>query len=84
MQLDTITELPGIPNYKVTHVIHNDGSSLHFIIDQIEPLPSVCSGCGHVHAGRIHSVGVNMVEDLPISGKRVFLHVPQGNGSLPP
>ena len=37
MQLDTITELLDIPNYKVTHVIQNDGSSLHFIVDQIEP-----------------------------------------------
>ena len=39
MQLDTITELLDIPNYNVTHVIQNDGSSLHFIVDQIEPLP---------------------------------------------
>ncbi len=77
MQLDTITELLDIPNYKVTHVIQNDGSSLHFIVDQVEPLPPVCSGCGHVHTGGIHSVWVNMVEDLPISGKRVFLHVPR-------
>jgi len=77
MQLDTITELLGIPNYKVTHVIQNDGSSLHFVVDQIEPLPPVCSGYGRVHRGGIHSVWVNMVEDLPISGKRVFLHVPR-------
>ena len=77
MQLDTITELLDIPDYKVTHVIQNDGSSFHFIVDQIEPLPPVCSGCGRVHTGGIHSVGVNMVEDLPISGKRVFLHVPR-------
>ena len=77
MQLDTIAELLDIPNYKVTHVIQNDGSSLHFIVDQIEPLPPVCSGCSRVHAGGIHRMWVNMVEDLPISGKRVFLHVPR-------
>jgi transposase len=77
MQLDTITELLGIPNYKVTHVIHRDGSSLHFIVDRIHPLPPVCSNCGCVHTGGVHSVGVIMVEDLPISGKRVFLHVPR-------
>ena len=75
MQLDTITELLGIPNYKVTHVIQNDGSSLHYIMDQIEQLPPICSGCGRVHAGGVHSVGVSIVEDLPISGKRTFLHV---------
>ena len=77
MQLNTITELLDIPNYKVTHVIHNDGNSLHFIVEQIERLPPVCSGCGRVHAGGIHSVWMNLIEDLPISGKRVFLHVPR-------
>jgi transposase len=77
MQLDTITELLDIPNYKVTHMIHHDGSSLHFIVAQAEPLPPVCSGCGRTHAGGIHSVWVNMVEDMTISGKRVFLHVPR-------
>ena len=68
MQLNTITELLDIPNYKVTHVIHNDGNRLHFIVEQIERLPPVCSGCGRVHAGGIHSVWMNLIEDLPISG----------------
>jgi len=75
MQLDTITELLDIPNYKVTHLIHDDGSRLHFIIDQIDPLPPVCSGCGSVHEGGIHDKYMITLEDLPISGKRVFLHI---------
>ena len=75
MQLDTITELLDIPNYKVTHLIHDDGSRLHFIIDQIDPLPPVCSGCGSVHEGGIHDKCMITLEDLPISGKRVFLHI---------
>ena len=77
MQLDTITELLDIPNYKVTHLIHDDGSRLHFIIDQIDPLPPVCSGCGSVHEGGIHDKYMITLEDLPISGKRVFLHIPR-------
>ena len=77
MQLDTITELLDIPNYKVTHLIHNDGGSLHFIVDQIDPMPPVCSGCGSVHEGGIHDTCMITVEDLPISGKRVFLYVPR-------
>ena len=77
MQLDTITELLDIPNYKVTHLIQNDGSRLHFIIDQIDPLPPVCSGCGSVHEGGIHGKYMITLEDLPISGKRVFLHIPR-------
>ncbi|MGZ3581038.1 MAG: ISL3 family transposase [Syntrophales bacterium] len=75
MQLDTITELLDIPNYKVTHLIHDDGNRLHFIIDQIDPLPPVCSGCGSVHEGGIHDKYMITLEDLPISGKRVFLHI---------
>jgi len=77
MQLDTITELLDIPNYKVTHLIQSDGGSLHFIVDQIDPLPPVCSGCGSVHEGGIHDKCMITLEDLPISGKRVFLHVPR-------
>ena len=77
MQLDTITELLGIPNYKVTHMIRNDACGLHFLLAQIEPLPPVCSGCGSVHAGGIHSTCRIVVEDMSISGKRVFLHIPR-------
>ena len=55
----------------------NDGSRLHFIIDQIDPLPPVCSGCGSVHEGGIHDKCMITLEDLPISGKRVFLHIPR-------
>ncbi|MFA4917069.1 MAG: ISL3 family transposase [Syntrophales bacterium] len=77
MQLDTITELLDIPNYKATHMIQNAGDSLHFIVEQAVSMPPVCSGCGSVHAGGIHSTCTIRVEDLPISGKRVFLHVPR-------
>jgi transposase len=77
MQLATITELLDIPNYKVTHLIQNDGSRLHFIIDQIDPLPPVCPGCGSVHEGGIHGKYMITLADLPISGKRVFLHIPR-------
>lgn len=80
MQLDTITELLGIPDYKVTHMIQNDGCSFHFIVAQIRPLPPICSGCGSVHKGGIHSHAGIVIEDLPISGKRVFLHVSRRKG----
>lgn len=75
MQLDTITELLDIPNYKVARMVQNDGSSLHFILEQTVSLPPVCSGCGSVHAGGVHSVVMIKVDDLPISGKRVFLSI---------
>ena len=59
----------------MTHVIQNDESSLHFIVDEVGILLPVCPGCGSVHEGGIHSIEMIVVEDLPISGKRVFLHV---------
>ncbi len=41
-------------------------------IEEVEP---ICSGCGKAHNTPIHSHGHVVIEDLPISGKRVFLHV---------
>jgi len=38
MQLNTITELLDIPNYKVIHMIQNDGDSLHVLVDQVQRL----------------------------------------------
>ncbi|MDO9586193.1 MAG: ISL3 family transposase [Syntrophales bacterium] len=75
MKLDTITELLNIPNYKVTHMVKSDETSFHFIVARVETSPPVCSGCGNLHKGGIHSIGTIVVEDLPIIGKRVFLHV---------
>ena len=47
---------------------------------QIEERDCICSGCGKVHNNRVHSMGRVVVEDLPISGKSVFLHVPKRKG----
>jgi len=77
MQLNTITELLNIPNYKVTHMIKNTNDSLHVMLDQMEATPAVCSGCGNIHHNSVHSREFIVVEDLRISGKRVFLHVPK-------
>ena len=75
MQLDTITELLNIPNHKVSYVIQNRKDCLYFVLKQERVTPPVCSGCGHVHDTPVHSKGTVVVEDLRISGKRVFLYV---------
>lgn len=77
MQLDTITELISIPGHKVSEVLKNTEQSLHLLLKPIGTIPPVCSGCGSVHAGGVHSKTVIVVEDLRISGKRVFLYVPK-------
>jgi transposase len=77
MQLHTITELLAIPNYHVSHMVVHNTNRLDLVLEQIMFIPTVCSGCGHVHNTPVHSIGMIVVEDLPMSGKRVFLHVPK-------
>jgi transposase len=78
MHLDTITKLLDIPNYRATEVT---GREYHEIIgvtlERMKDIPPVCSGCGRIHGTSIHSRGTMIVEDLQISGKRVFLLVPK-------
>jgi hypothetical protein len=66
IRLDAITEFLDISNYKVTHVIQNYGSILHFIVERKVPLSPVCSGCESTHAEGIHSIGTSIIEVLPI------------------
>lgn len=76
MQLKTITELLALPNYKVAGIEPSDNQEhLHFLLEQIKITAPVCSGCGHVHDNSVHSKTMVIVEDMRISGKRVFLHV---------
>lgn len=76
MHLETITELLGIPNYKVAEMIKNTPDRIQLMLEQIEVTDPICSGCGRHHNSSVHSTGRVVVEDLRISGKRIFLHVP--------
>jgi transposase len=78
MQLETITELLNIPNFKVSHLIRNDQTSLYFLLKPIEETLPVCSGCGSGYPlNRVHQTGQVVVEDLALAGKRVFLYLPK-------
>ena len=46
-------------------------------MERIQETPCICSGCGKVHLRGIHSSGKVVIEDQPISGRRVFLYVPK-------
>lgn len=73
MHLSSLTEILGIDNHKVTGILYNDGRQLDLYLEMIDDdMPAVCSSCGRVH-NRLHDVETVTVEDLPISGKRVFL-----------
>lgn len=80
MQLNTITELLNIPNFKAASIVYNRDDRIGVVLEQAEERDLICSGCGKVHNNRVHSIGRVVVEDLPISGKRVFLYVPKRKG----
>ena len=77
MRLNSVTELLGIANYRVSYMVHHSDKRIDLVLDRIEEKPSVCSGCGKVHHTPVHSIDTVIIEDLPMSGKRVFLHVPK-------
>lgn len=77
MRLHTITELLDISNYQVSFMTEHADGYLDFIMERTSNAPAVCSGCGLVHDTPVHSVDMVVVEDLAMSGKRVFLHVPK-------
>jgi transposase len=83
MQLKTITALLDLPNFQVVRMLEQTETSIHLYVDLIEPVAPVCSACGTVHHAPIHSVGWIQVEDLPLSGKRIFLYVPKRKARCP-
>lgn len=75
MHFQTITKLLHLPNVIVIDAIENGDDNLHLIVELSDKYgPPVCSGCGAVHT-LVHSKGQMRVEDLPISGRRVFLYL---------
>lgn len=75
MHFQTITKLLSLPNVIVIGTIENGDDNLHLIVELSDKYgPPVCSGCGAVHTS-VHSKGQMRVEDLPISGRRVFLYL---------
>ena len=77
MQLNSVMELLGIANFKVAYMVCQSEKRINLVLRRIEEKPCVCSGCGKVHDTPVHSIDTVIIEDLPISGKRVFLHVPK-------
>jgi transposase len=73
MHLSSLTEILGINNHKVVSILYNNGKQIELYLEMIdETAPSICSSCGRAH-GKLHDVETVTVEDLPMSGKRVFL-----------
>ena len=77
MDLETIAKLLNIPNYKVARIIQINSRSIHMQVEPIDPGTPICSGCGSIHSGAVHSMGSMTVQELPLCGRRVFLQVPK-------
>lgn len=83
MQLDTITELLDIPDFKAAYMVHHSANKMELVLERTKDVPLVCSACGNVHDTAVHSIDMVRVEDLPISGKKILLHVPKRRSRCP-
>ena len=72
MEVETLTELLNIPMVKVTEIIKEVENKLYLRVEASEEREAICSSCGKAHE-KVHSIEEVMVEDLRVSGKRVFL-----------
>ena len=77
MHLDSITKLLDISNYRAVKITDREYENIYIVLAQEKDTVLVCSGCGSIHGASVHSRGTMIVEDLAISGKRVFLLVPK-------
>lgn len=75
MDVNTLTKILNLPEYKVVEIISLTATEMHLRIEPYQRKPVLCSGCGEIHTQGYHSEKEAVVEDLPISARRVFLHV---------
>jgi transposase len=74
MRLQGIKKLLNIPDYKVTDVSFSR-RALHIQLVPFKRSKPVCSWCKETHTTGYHSCQWTEAEDLPMSGKRVYLHI---------
>jgi transposase len=73
MHLGCLTEILGIDNHKVKSIIYNNEYAIGLYLEMIDDtVPAICSCCGRSH-DKVHDTETVTVEDLSMSGKRVFL-----------
>jgi hypothetical protein len=77
MELETLTQLLNIPNYKVDHIIQSNSEIMHLHVEPTNPGAPVCSKCGIPHNVSVHSLGSITIQDLNLCGRRLLLQVPK-------
>jgi transposase len=74
MLLHGIKKLLNIPGYKITDTSFADGE-IHIYLEPYKKGKPICSQCSEAHTKGYHSSQLARAEDLPISGRRVYLHI---------
>ena len=74
MLLHGIKKLLNIPGYKITDATLFD-TEIHLHLEPYKKRKPLCPQCGEEHRAGYHSSQWTEAEDLPISGKRVYLHI---------
>lgn len=75
MRNHSITSALNLPQYRVTKILFMTGQELRIEAVPYKRKPLVCSGCGKIHQHGRHGITKTVVEDLRITGRRVFLHL---------
>ncbi len=75
MRKYSITRALNLPEYKITEIISDTDKEIHIRTVPYKRKKALCSGCGEIHNGKIHSFKETVVEDRRLSGRRVYLHV---------
>ena len=75
MQAANFSRILNIPEYKVTEIISRTDAEIVLRVEPYERNNGKCGGCGKVHGNGSHGSYWIRVEDLPISGRRVYLDV---------
>ena len=74
MLLHGIKKLLNIPGYKITDATLFE-TEIHLHLVPYKKRKPLCPQCGEEHRAGYHSSQWTEAEDLPISGKRVYLHI---------
>lgn len=74
MLLHGIKKLLNIPGYKITDATFFE-TKIHLHLVPYKKRKPLCPQCGEEHRAGYHSSQWTEAEDLPISGKRVYLHI---------
>lgn len=74
MLLHGIKKLLNVPGYKITDTSIDD-TEIHIHIEPYKKSAPICPHCKEAHTKGYRSSQWTQAEDLPISGKRVYLHI---------